>query len=496
MGMPENPNILHKLKKCAEISREIETQANRLSSLVERLQLSVIDGFRPYINPKKNIGKLLSFYNSFILTKETIEKEKSKVIKVFGESEKRFLPRDLKMLLEKKVMESAQTLIDMSSVLKEYREVKIVGLEINSLNEFIEKTMDGISESFFGSLRRSGEYKPEFREFAAFLLSNGNRRRFMSKYTDTVYSTLGFDDIGTDIKILLERTTNLEKFLLGIIKMNNNILGKENSEVTNIGLLKMFIIGLKRAIADNLMKMEKEEDISNIPALIMLNDQLNYSGDKRIGVVEELFVFKDSIHKIICNSILRYFEDLDMMMEPNKHCGTEELCLKMKRALDAFYDHRNVSEVFVSKYGKDFELEASQDIFEKFSAKTVEKILFLAETLKGIPKSMYIINNIYIFRNYLKNIEGIPIEKMIEINLEDVLGVWKKEISKRKEEDITLFLDKNIESQGRYHLPKGLGEKLASDVEKTVNDALKNKKYKGDYGDLKNSISKLYQEPK
>lgn len=496
MGMSENPNILHKLKKCAEISREIETQAGALSSLMERLQLNAIDGFRPYINPKKNIGRLLSFYNSFILTKETIEKEKSKVIKVFGESEKGFLPRDLKMLLEKKVMESAQTLIDMGNVLKEYREVKIVDVEINSLNEFIEKTMSGISESFFGSLRRSGEYKPEFPEFAAFLLSNGNKRRFISKYTDTVYSTLGFDDIGTDIKILLERTTSLEEFLLDIIKMNNSILGEENSEVTNIGLLKMFIIGLKRAIADNLMKMEKEEDISNVQALIMLDDHLNYSGDKRIRVVEELFVFKDSIHKIICNSVLRYFEDLDMIMEPNKHSSKEELCLKMKGALDAFYDHRNVSEAFVSEYGKDFGLETTQDIFEKFSARTVEKILFLAETLKGIPKSVYIINNIYIFRNYLKNIEGIPIEKMIEINLEDILEVWKKEISKRREEDITLFLDKNIESQGRYHLPKEPGEKLASDIEKIISNVLKNKKYKGDDGNLKNSISKLYQEPK
>ncbi|KAG5860304.1 hypothetical protein KMI_02g03970 [Encephalitozoon hellem] len=491
--MPDSPNILHKLKKCAEISREIETQANTLSSLIERLQLNAIDGFRPYINPKRNISKLLAFYNTFISTKEVIEEEKSKINEVFGESEKRFLPRDLKMLLEKKTMESARTLVDMGNVLKEYEGVRIVGAEINSLNEFVEKTMDGISESFFVSLRRSGEYRPEFREFATFLLSSCNKRRFISKYTDTVYSMLGFDDIGTDVKTLLERTTNLDKFLLDIIKMNNSILGEENSEVTNIGLLKMFMIGLKRVIADNLMKMEKEEDIFNVQFLIMLNNQLNYSGDKRIQVVEELFVFKDSIHKIMCNSILRYFEDLDMLMEPDKNQGTEKLCLKMKEALDAFYDHRDVSEVFASEYGRDFGLETAQDIFEKFSARTVEKILLLAETLRGISKSVYTINNVYVFRSYLKSIEGIPIEKMIEVNLEDILGVWKKEISRRKEEDITLFLDKNIESQGRYRLPKELGERLAGDIENAVEDALKNKKYTGDDESLRSNILKLYQ---
>ncbi|KAL7344771.1 hypothetical protein P7C65_10s5g17420 [Encephalitozoon intestinalis] len=494
--MPEIPSILPKLKKCAELSREIESQANTLSSLMERLQLSAVDGFRPYINPKKNISRLLTFLDSFMSTKEIIEEEKSKLGEVFGESEKRFLPRDLKLLQEKKAIESTRRLIDMGEVLKEYKGVKIVDTEIDILDDFVKRAIDGIEESFFVSLKRVPEYKPEFRVFATFLLSNGNERRFISKYTDTVYSTLGFDDIGMNTELLIERTSHLDKFLLDVIEMNDNVLGKENSKITNIGLLKMFVIGLKRAIADNLLKMEKEEDIANIGLLIILDSQLKYSGDKRIRVVEELFVFKDSIHKIMCNSILKYFEDLDMIMEPNKYCNTEELCMKMEKALEAFYDNKDVSKVFASEYGKDFELETVQDIFEKFSTKTMEKILFLAETLRGIPKSVYVVNNIYIFRNYLKSLEGIPIEKMIEINVEDILNVWKKEISKRTEEDITFFLDKNIENQSRYRLPTELGEKLAADIQNLVNDALKDKKYTGNTEKLKESISKLYQDSK
>ncbi|CAD25858.1 hypothetical protein [Encephalitozoon cuniculi GB-M1] len=494
--MPGIPNILLKLKRCAELSKEIETQANALGSLLERLQLSAVDGFKPYINPKRNITKLLEFYNSFISTKETVEDEKSKLSEVFGESEKRFLPRDLKMLKEKRAMESTQTLIEMGNVLKEYKGIRMVITEINSLNEFVGKAVDGIEESFFVSLRRVPEHSPEVREFASFLLSNTNKRKFIGRYTDVVYSTLGFDDIGMNTKRLLERTTNLDTFLLDVIEMNNTVLGEENAEVTNIGLLKMFVIGLKRAIADNLMKMEKEEDIDNVQPLVMLSDQLNYSGDRRIRVIEELFVFKDSIHKIICNSIFRYFEELDMIMEPDRHRNAEALCLKMVGALNAFYDHRGVSEAFVSEYGKDFSLETPQDIFEKFSLKTIEKILFLAETLKGISKSVYIINNVSIFQNYLKSIEGIPIEKMIEINLEDILGVWRKEISRRKEEDITLFLDKNIESQSRYHLPKELGERLAVSIRKLAEDALRERRYVGNIESLKSSISKLYQSPK
>lgn len=490
--MPKDSSILPRLKKYAEISHEIDSRARTLGSLVEGLQLGVVDGFRPYINPKKNIDRLLGFYATLMSAKKSGEEERLKVEEVFGTSEEGFLPRDLKVLQEKDVIGSVQKLIGARDSLKEYEGVRMVGIEVGLQSEFIKKALAGIEESFFTSLRRVPEYGPELQEFAGFLLSATDRRRFIGRYTDTVYSRLGFDDIGMDSKLLLERTSNLSRFLLEVVEMNNNVLGAENSEVTNTGLLKMFVIGLKRAIADNLMKMEKEEDVGNVPFLMALVERLGYSGDTRIGVVEELFVFKDSIYKIVSNCISRYLEELDMLMEPDGQREAEGLCLKIVDVLDALYDHKSVAEVFVQAYGKDFGVRTVDEMVTKLGSVTGEKVLFLAETLKGIPKSMYIMNNMDLLRHHLRDVEGVSTERMIAVNLEDALGVWRAEIAKRKEEDITVFLDRNVESQSRYRLPSELQKKLSEGIWKLVDDALRQKRYTGSMDKLRNSIARLY----
>lgn len=492
--MKRSSSIIDKLKKYADISRGIDTKSRALETVVGSAKLTAVDGFKPYINPKKNIDKLLLFYNTFISAKGTVDEERHRLSGIFGEArdEDKFSPRSLKTLKEKDVLSSLQTLLTMGDTLRRYKGVRVVATELESLSSFTGKVMDAVGESFFSSLKKLPEHDPELQEFATFLLSNVEKTRFISEYTNIVYSRLGFDDIGTNTKLLLERTHDLDRFFSDIVEMNDNILGVDNSRTTNVGLLKMFVIGLKRAIADSLIKVEKEERTEDVPFLIGLTSRLKQPADSRTRTVEELFVFKDDINKIICNCISGYFERLDMLMNPNKSSDIESLCLKIIGVLDAFYDHRDVAEVFAATYGSGFGVRTAEDIFAEFSGRTIEKILFLAESLRGISRSVYVINNVYAIQNYLGKVDGMSAHEVIERNTNSILDVWRTEISKRKEDDITEFLDVNIQNQSKYLLPSGVRDELVGNILKLIDEALSTKKYSNSIDDLHSSIEGLY----
>lgn len=492
--MDRGLNSLGKLKKYLEILREIDLQTHALDAQVGSARLSAIDGFKPYINPKKNIDWLLSFYNTFSASKETMEHEEESLQGAFGEARggDGFSPRDLKMLREKSVLQSVQTVLGLEEVLREYSNIRMVAVELDRIDKFVAKVLDVLGESFFASLRKIPDQDPELQEFAAFLLVRTDKRMFISRYTNVVYSRLGFDEIGTNMKLLLERTSDLTKFFSGIVKLNDHVLGVENSKVTNVGLLKMFVIGLRRVIADNMMIAEKEERIENVPFLIKLNARLRHSATQRVRIIEELFVFKDDLNKIAFNSMSAHFERLDMVTEPSRCGDIESFCLKIIPVLDAFYDHRGQAEVFAAEYGAAFGVKTAKDIFKEFSRRTIERVQYLAESLKGILRSVYIVNNVYALQNYLEGAGDVSAEDMISENLEDILDVWKDEISKREENDITEFLDRNIENQSRYLLPEKIRVVLVGRVSELVENALSKKKYTGEIESLHRSIDRLY----
>lgn len=494
MNAKANRDVLDRLKRYAELSREVESKLRALEAQVGSTKLTAVDGFKPYINPKRNVSSLLSFYDTFMSARDCIETEYGRLSGVFGEAKEKdgFSPRDLGKLKEKEVLESMQRLIEVEKTLRGYENIRMVATELDSLNRFIGKVLDALSESFFISLKKLPEKDPELLEFAAFLLSNTDKKAFISEYTNTVYSIMGFDDIGTNTKLLLDRTKNLTRFFSGIVEMNDHILGVENSKATNTGLLKMFIIGLRRTIADILVITEKKEKAEDIPFLVSLNSHINHSAGPRIDVIEELFVFKNEINKIIYNCMLGYFEELSVLESPCKCSDVEPLCIEIIDVLNAFYDHRDVAEAFASAYGSDLNVRTAEDMFVEFSSRTIERVLVVADSLRGIAKDVYVINNVYGFQNYLEETNGIPISEMISASVKNILEVWEKELYKRKEDDITDFLDKNIENQSKYLLPAEIRGALVGRISKLIADTLKNKKYTNGVEELHSSIAKLY----
>ncbi|KAM0672814.1 hypothetical protein CWI42_051340 [Ordospora colligata] len=492
--MLKDPNILAKLKRYNDVSIEIDNRARALDSLMSKLNLDIIDEFKSYIEPKKGIDKLLMFYNMFMQSKAVINQEKSSLEEQFGGMNNASFTCKLETLKENDVMGSIQRLMDVRQNLVEYNGVIVVEVEVISLDEIIKGAIGVVEESFFASLSKIPKLEPEIQEFAVFLLAHVDRKRTISRYTDMMYSKFGFDGVGSDNNMLLERTSRLSHTLLEIADINDSVIGKEHPEVT-IGLQKMLVIGLRREIIDNLMRMEKEEGISSIPFLVELNSKLRHSGNRRTRAMEELFVFKDRINQVICNCMSRYFEDLDMVMNANSKCDAESLCVDMRSILDSFYDHKDILEVFVKTYGMSFGLTEPQDMFQVFSGKSMEKILLLAETLKGISKSVYVLNNAHVFDGHLKHVDNISIEQIVSINIDDIVNVWKHELEKRSEEDITVFLDKNIESQNRHFVPEAYRTNIVEQIDTIVNKALSTKKYMGNTTKLYHQIKKLYSQP-
>jgi hypothetical protein len=492
MVATDNRDVLQRLKRCGQLSGEIETQCRMLEAQLGNVRSDVMDDLKPYINPKKNIDALCSFYDLFSTSKERIDLGKERLRSLFGEEEGPLPSRSLEALKENRVLEEVLDLIREKDTLSGYANIRMAKTELEHTEDFTGKVLEAVSSSFFIALDRLPQQDPHLREFAVFLLENTHRKRFLAAYTDKVYTKLGIEDIGASRRLLLERIRNLGAYFSDVADMNDSILGAENARALNLGLFKTFVLELKKVVVDVLMVIEREEGAEDIPFLIQLNAALRHSEHGFNELIEELFEFKDNINKILHNCLLVYFEKVDCMSEPNKHSDAEEACSEMAKILDAFHYEKEVGEAFASSYGAVFNVRNLQDIFSEFSARVIRKVLLLSEMKRGVSKSVYVVNNVYVLRSYLKEVNGAPAGDFLSGNVDSIIDVWEKEMSKRKEKDVTEFLDQNVRLQQKHSLPAGLREGVIERIEELVEDMLRRKEYRGDRGRLMDAVQTLY----
>jgi hypothetical protein len=487
-----NQSSLERLKKCSRLSKEIGAQCKQLEVHLSNVRPSVMDDLKPYINPKRNIDALCSFYELFSNSKEKIDTSRKRLEGLFGEATDSFPPRELRVLKESSALGEVRCLVRERELLSEYGNIRMARTELEHVEKFIGKALDAIKGSFFVALDKLPEQDPNLQEFAKFLLENTNRKAFLAEYTEKIYAKLGIEDIGTNRRMLLERARNLGTYFNEIGNMNDNVLGLENARALNLGLFKTFVLELKGVIADVLMVVEKEERADDVPFLVQLNAALRHSEHGYNELIGELFELKDNINKIIHNCLLAYFERLSFVSEPDKHSDAEGMCAEMARILDAFYYNKDVGDAFASAYGAAFNVRSVQDILEEFSTRVIRRVLLLSEQKKGISKSVYLVNNAYVLQHYLREIDGVSMGDYLSSNTSSIISVWEKEVAKRKESDVTEFLNQNIRLQQNHFLPVELRGRVTGRIKELVEELLGRKEYKGEKDKLMEAVESLY----
>lgn len=481
---------INKLQKCSRLSEKINKQAKKLEDRVSKAPLSAMDSLKPFIQPKNNIEQILNFYDEYEESTKKIDLERKIVQESLGG---KFKHRKLRLLADNDVIGHVNIILSEIKVLEAYQKIKIVKDYLDEANQFAFMVIEAIKRSFFKALENIPDYDPELRKFANFLIPLQKDIDFLAKYTNIIYSKLCFNEIGTNYKLLITRTLNLSSYFYNIFEMNNNILGQEQAQSINEGVTKMLIINVKSTISDVLMVSEKDENPDSIPYLILLSNNLRHTeGEVIVKDLEELFVFKKEINKIISNCLMAYFESLDDLNKPNKRFEAEKLVLTIKSILNSFNDYEGIAKCYLATYGAFFGIKNLEELNTSFSTRVLDKIFTLADSLSGIQRSVYVINNVDIIKTFLATYEDTGLEEIISLNAEKILSIWANESRKRNEKDVSEFIDANVEAQKTYTLPENVRYPLVQELKTIIGDLLVDKTYANDISELYRSIDSLF----
>ncbi|KAF9765076.1 hypothetical protein NGRA_0007 [Nosema granulosis] len=477
------------IKTIFKTSQEIEVICTDIFKKVELAKMDVIKEFNPYIQPKKNLDSLLSFYGAFQKAYETISKMSQTVYSLYGENLEVI---DLQSIMKNGLLGILKTIkIEQNNIL-DYAGVKIVDSLLASSNDLLEIVISKIYPVYFANLFNKTASDDDMKSISEFLMVFSDKKRFLGKYSNAILNKTSYDDIGLDRRKLLERTKDIEGHISSVNKYNIKILGGANAQIINRGLNKLLLINLKKIIADILIVVEKEENMASVPFCMVLNSHLRQSEEAEIKEVEELYVFKNEINKIVCNIFLAFVENLKTIQQPNKFCDIETIALNLKRSLDSLEDNKNVSRVFIKNYGPFFKAKTVDELAKSFSEMVLNKVISLSKQLDTIKRSIYLINNFYTLKCFVDDVDGLNIKEEIEKSSTMIIEVWKSELDSKSGRNFSNFVESNLESFKSYYLPEEVRREIVPKIKTIVWENILTKGYQGNENALNDSINDIF----
>ncbi|KAI5176646.1 hypothetical protein PAEPH01_2409, partial [Pancytospora epiphaga] len=437
------------LKMLTEFLNKTVEMGDRVLNHLEEVDYKIMDKFRPYIGPQENIIRLLHFYDVY----SESNLEVSRVKEVIEGVEASVLKNPSLSDLDKMgVIGLVERLRNSQKSVEDYKGVRLVKEMEERAEEQIEKIAQIAKRAFFSSLEKLPKIPENIRKYSDFLLGQINKKMFLGEYTKKVYENLGFFIIENNFDSILQQTNNLTSYLNFIIEINKNILGRTVAHNINVGLITLMIVNLKRIISEFLAIVDKDHNPKHIPFLIQLCRNLRHSDGPIIKEIEELFVFKVPIYKLILNCFVEFFGDLELLDEPRIDGGVEKLNGRMADALDGFKRNKEVCRHWVELHGPSFGVYGGKEIGPNFSEKCLNKTKKLSEKHNGQVKYIYLINNLYVFREHTTSVFGGELKTQIRKNSQIITGLWRISIEGVEGYQLRSFLQKELDKHRKYYL--------------------------------------------
>ncbi|KAL6121929.1 hypothetical protein NUSPORA_01085 [Nucleospora cyclopteri] len=483
---------LKKLSLQVKISENVESMCSQVLRVLKDTDYKAMNSFKPFINPKQNIAELLEFYERYTNSLRGTEKIRIKIEQInFLDPEKRPKIKEMEQIDILGMMEEYKEHV---SELDQYKEVKIVETFQKESLQFYDQVVESIKRGVFNALNRLPKIVARIDLYAQFLLKNANKKLFLSDYTQQVYKKLGFFGITNNFAALVQQTSNLTKYFNLIVHMNAEILGNRAAHNINVGLVQLIIINLKKVIADTLLKVDKENKVENVPWLIKLHKNLKHSEGPKIAEIEELFVFKEEIKKLILNCLIQFFADLELLESPRNDLKAEEICCSVIDILDAFNAHEKLKNEWVSSFGPSFGVYKPEELNSNISNKCLIKVSSLSLQLKDFDKFVYLINNKHIFVGYIDKFENMTIKKSINKDVQLIVGLWKIKLEAYKGLVLNRYLAKQLPLHQKYTLPNEERKAVQEALIQIVENMIARKVIEGQTKYLKDSIEKTYTD--
>ncbi|ORD99378.1 hypothetical protein A0H76_948 [Hepatospora eriocheir] len=490
--MEDNEKIrdkLNKLKEQCKFSENIENICKLLINELNNTDYKVMDSFKPFILPKQNITKLLNFYKLYTESLKKIENIQIEIEKVgLSDDEKILRIKDLDDMNVLKLMNNYLKCLD---DLKSYIKVNMVRELCKKSKKYYEGIVSKIEEAFFNALKRLPKVVNSIDLYGKFLIRSLDKKEFLSKYTQALYKILGFSEVKT-FPILNQRTKKLTQYLNMVKNINTQIIGKTEAHNINIGLIQLIIINLKKVIGDILLKVEKEIKPNQIPSLVILYNNLRHTEGPIVDEIEDLFVYKEQILKLILNCLVHFFAYLETLDSPNIDLKTESQVLTLCDIFKSFENNKSIKREWVRKFGPSFGVYNSDELYDNFCRKCLTKVEKASNNLKNYDKYIYLINNKAPFKEFVKMYDNMTMENSIKKDVKLVIGLWKISIEKYDGVTLNRFMLKQLEKHKKYYLPNEERNILHSNLTETVEELIAANILQGQVSKLKNAIEMSY----
>lgn len=458
-------------------SGRVDSLADELLNLLKTTDSQALVGIRPYIEPRKNISKIIAFYS---LLQNTI-REFGKVQAGFEKNQ--LISRSQKEAVEIEELEKCRVLDLVASVgkditaLREFKNVKIVSRILKDMEELVDLAIGMIEQSVLISLKRLPKVVDKLDTYARFALGYRESEKFVEEYTDVCLKQLGFAGIENNFAAILQRTKNLTAHFNMITDFNNRVLGKKRSRVVNDGLVKFMILDLKRILSDTLGKVEADRKPEHIPFLIQLYARLRHSDGNLVEEIEELFVFKEEILTIIFNCSLRFLMECGLQTVPNSELREEKTVALLVEILTQYNEHREVKRAWVEKYGSSFGVHTPEELNSNLIEKTFQVVSRLSEGLGIEEKAIYTINNIHVFKDLTAKISGYELKQVIYKNCETIVGIWRINLGDLKQASLNAALIESLDRSRRRYLPEEERTYVVDKVKGVLQDLIAREKF-------------------
>ncbi|EOB13346.1 hypothetical protein NBO_80g0010 [Nosema bombycis CQ1] len=203
-----NDNFKKTLETIFKISEKIDNICSDIYRNIEQTNMDVVKVFEPYIQPKKNLDKLYNLYNSFLKAQETISNSNQHIREIYGEN---INIKNINEILENNLLKILRNIKEEEDKLLEYKGVKIVDSLLGKSNLIKNNVIEKILPVYFENLMNKETDEEKMKEISLFLMEFTDQKMFLGKYSNSIFDKISYEDIGTDKKLLLERTNYIEE---------------------------------------------------------------------------------------------------------------------------------------------------------------------------------------------------------------------------------------------------------------------------------------------
>jgi len=251
------------LEMLTEFLNKTVEMSDQLLIHLKETDYKIMQKFKPYIGPQKNITRLLHFYDVYTEASSEVDAVKGEI----GRAESGGGDTvSLSALEELDVIGQVGRLRSAQSSVRDYQGVRIVKELDDRAEEQIGRLAQMTKKAFFDSLEKLPKIPDNIRKYADFLLGVVEKKSFLGQYTKKVNSRLGFFVVENNFDSILQQTDNLTSYLNFIIEINRTILGRSVAHNINFGLITLMIVNLKRIVSDFLGHVDSVKVVNDTPA--------------------------------------------------------------------------------------------------------------------------------------------------------------------------------------------------------------------------------------